>query len=485
MALVVWVVGCAGPGPTGFPAAPVSYFDDDARQPLYDTDGDGAADYGYRLDERGRVAALLFMDASAGTVVAELDLEQQRAAAEQHLLLIMDSVPHDVAADLHRHGAFRLCAPPQRVISPFPVMTDVALNEFFGLRPTPAVEAAHVKNGRRSDATKEYLDKTNSAWLAAVDYYLPYGDHAWSYLDSFAWLEHELGAIERQLAAAGPGEFVGYVVSTSGLGMWRGRTGHQQALLLVDQLCQQLTQRYRGKLHITVMSDHGHAFGPHRRMKLGDELAAAGFEGWRTPPQPASVFVPEFGLVSMAAIYGPERVALARALAGFSGVELVAYPDEGAVVVLSADGRALIERSNAGFRYRPIFGDPLALGPVLAELREAGAVREDGFVASKRLFKATVAHRYPDPVRRLWDVWHGAYRHPPDVVVSLAPGWLSGDGFMWHFIEHWATHGSLRRESSTAFVMSTYGQIPEPVAMSELRSALDALVETWQAEHAE
>jgi len=443
---------------------------------LFDTDANGQADYAYRLGPDGRIAELQYLDEHDGAPSETVDLTVQRHFADRHLIIVIDSVPFEVISELYQHGHFRLFYPPQRSISTFPAMTDPALSEFVGAGPTPGVEAGHVLNGRLLDGMHEYMRARNSPWISLVAYHLPIRDHVWSYLFPSSWLAHELRCIEQTIDQAGPGETITYIVSSSGLGMHRGRTGHQQALLLVDQFCQMLTRRYHGRLHITLASDHGHVFGPYRRVRLGHELERAGYHQARQLHGAADVAVPELGLVSMAAVYCANPADVARDLVGMTGVELAAFqaPD-GAVIVLSPDGQARIEHSDTGYRYRPEFGDPLQLIPVMAQLNEQGRVAADGTIDDHVLFAATATHVYPDSLDRLWSAWHGLFDRPPAVIVSLAPGWMSGSGFLADFIDVQATHGNLGRASSTGFVMSTYGQIASPVRIRDVRSALQLL----------
>lgn len=469
-------LGCAGPGPTPFPTVTANS-DHPPAATDYDTDNNGAADYRIGYNAAGRAESVTYLDESDGNAAQQpINLDAARATARRHLIIMLDSIPHNLIEQLYAHGSFRLFHPPSRVISPFPAMTDTSIADLFDYAPIPAVEAKHVADGKLRGGLREYVDDLNSPWVHEFDVRLASEKHGWSYLAPRDWVLHELGAIERALADAPPGELVTYVASTSGLGMRYARNGHVPALHLVDRMCHMLTHRYRGEINITLLSDHGHHYQtPHRRILLNDELRLAGYTANERLDTPASIVVPEFGLVSMACIYCNRPAQVARDTVAIEGVELTAVRDGDAVVVLSKNGRARIERVADRYRYTPEFGDPLQLRDVIATLQRRDRIDADGFAADRDWFAATANHVFPDPLRRLWRVWDGMLERPPQVVVSLEPGWVSGSGFLLKFIDVNATHGSLRDISSNGFVLTTLGELPQSLRMNELRAALHAL----------
>ncbi len=502
---------CAGPGPRYFPPAPLwnESGPDGTLVRGFDLDGDGWAEYREVIGAAGRIERLEFDTDGDGEIdqivprggmlpvtalepwEPAVDGAPRRPAADpsaRHLLIVLDSTPFEMVRDLWNQGRLRLFGPPSRIISPFPVMTDPCLAEFFGASPCPAVESEYFDGRRLQAGMHNYLKERNAPWLAAIDYHLSPDTHGWAYLFPGMWFRHDLGRIERHVLARSEGDFSAYVVGTSGLGAQRGRDGHVAALLEVERLCQGLMYRTRGRLEITLMSDHGHSLVPSRRISLLEQLQRCGYRARERLETPQDVVVPEFGLVSCAAIYTRSPAAVARDVVGLEGVELACYaerpppPAEGAgsqrpvrVMVLSRSGRAGIERAGEAFRYVPQFGDPLGLAAILGELRERGRLDGGGFAPDSDWFEATLAHEYPDALYRLWRAFDGLFIHPPDVLVSLADGYYAGSKRMADFIAMKAVHGSLNRRSTSGFIMTTAGELPPVLRMGQARGALGRL----------
>ncbi len=270
---------------------------------------------------------------------------------------------------------------------------------------------------------------------------------------------------------------VAYMVGTSALGSRRGRDGHALALVSVDRFCQQLAYETRGRARITLMSDHGHAILPSERIPLSDELAAMGYRVGSRLERPGDVVVPEFGVVTCAAIHTREPARVASDVVHIRGIELATYLDRGPdgldrVVVLSKTGRASITHSAAGFRYEPEVGDPLRMTDVLARLRDQSQVDADGYVADRVLFEATIDSVYPDAVARLWRAFHGLIVHQPDVFVAVEDGFEVGSKLQTQLVHMQATHGNLRPGSSWGFAASMAGPLPPVLRMADLREAM-------------
>jgi hypothetical protein len=522
---VVGLVGCAGRGPHYAPVAPAAVEKSDSQgvRRGYDFDANGSCDYWEYLSQSGRVTRLGFGDAQAADGVETAAYPPD--ADSRHLLIILDSVPYEIVRQMWEGGRFRLFGPPRRVISPFPAMTDPCLCEFFGISPCPGVESALVREGEAVSPLWTYITERNMPWIARIDYRLAPFLHGSAYLDPDAWFDHELGKIERRFFRNTDNElYSGYVVSTSALGSQRGRNGHQSGLIRLDRFCRSVVRRTRGRVQITLMSDHGHRLGPSRRLPLAEELRRAGWRVGNSLRGPTDVIVPEFGLVSCVALYTASPGRLARDVVGFAGVDFVAYRDGDRVLVVNRSGVATIERCGTGqlagrpngYRYVDDGSDPLQLRPILAAMSEeegrpaesSGHARAFGsgmprggrvfwprtgvrgsvgesygpartptlpFVEDRALFEATVDHVYPDPLHRLWRAFDGMFENPPDLLVSLEDGWHAGSASMDEVIEMSGVHGNLRAAGSTAFVMTTAGELPEVQRMEDLAENLRGL----------
>ena len=522
-------LGCAGPGPVLFPAAPIETRDGGAQR-FYDTDSDGRADFAMILGTDGRVDRLQYeidddaLDTSDGSDVVLLD--RMAPTDRRHLVIILDSVPYAMVNDLWRQGRFRLFHPPRRVISPFPVMTDLSLSELFGTSPSPGVESEYYDGHQLINGYFSYAGGRNTGWLRYVDYHLKPVAHSGAYTDPHVWFDHELRHIQDMFQRQSGNCFVGYCVGPSAVGAKFGRDGHQAGLIRMDRFCQQMFYATRGKIHITLLSDHGHNLMRSRRIPLSEFLRLSGYRVTNRLERPGDVVVPEFGIVTCAAIHTQEPAPVARDVLGLEGIDVVAYldrgrgrpgsPDEDAkngrpgsigregggrtdsqddrIIVLNRSGRAVITRSGTGYRYETLpllplpareragvrvsdisAGDPLDLGPVLKQLQAQGHVDADGFVDDRALFEATVDGAYPDAVHRLWRAFHGLVEHEPDVFITTKDGWHCGSPFMTDVLDLAAAHGNLGPLSTTGFVMSTAGAVEPVLRMEDLHDSLTKL----------
>lgn len=470
--------GCAGRGPRLFPAAPLNNhaLPSGGAERLYDLDGDGDGDFAELLAADGRIAALRYDLTAAGRPGETVELGGIDPAEQRDLVILLDSVPHEVVDALWRHGRLRYFPPPARVISPFPVMTDVCFAAFFGVVP-PGVESEYYTGSKLTSGVSTYLGEGNTPWLDFVDYRMRPLGHALAYSESAPWFSHELRRIQENFLASDAPVYVGYCVGTSALGSQFGRNGHLAAMIEVDRMCQYIMYATRGRARITLMSDHGHNLVQSGHAALTETLQAVGYELSETLDSPQDVVVPQFGVVTCAAIHTRQPSRVARDVVGMEGIDLVAYRDGEQVVVLGPDTEARIvhRHDNGGpvrYAYVPEIGDPLQLLPTLASMREAGRLDEAGFADSGAWFEATQDHPYPDAVHRLWRAFDGIVRNTPDVLVAIRDGWHVGSMTFAEFRKMHATHGNLGRLSSTAFCMTTAGPLPEVQRMEDLREAL-------------
>lgn len=471
--------GCADPAPEMMPAAPirVDRAINGAEERAYDSKGDGKADYFERLGQNGRVVLLRFdldgdekIDLEVDPTVAQLD---SSSSPDRQLLVILDSIPYGMVHDLYEQGRFRLFYPPSRTIPPFPVMTDLALAEFFGTSPSPGVEAQFSDQARLTDGFSTYTHERNANWLPKVDYHMPFLVHSVAYLWPYTWFDHEMGNIQRMFFKGNSRLLIGYSVSPSCLGSFYGGNGHLGGLIRLDRFCQKVMQHFRGRVQITLMSDHGHKMVRSRRIPLRDILRNMGYHVVRSVRGPQDVAVPEFGMVNCASVYTHSASSVARDIVGVEGVDQTAYlADTGEVVVSSPNGRARITSDANGYRYDCEYGDPLEMLPVIEGLRAKGAVDPNGFVDDRALFEATVDHTYPDAIHRLWRSFHGLVENQPDVLVSVKDGWHCGSSTLAIFLQMAATHGNLRHDSSGGFVMSTLGRVPPVLRIADLHAEL-------------
>ncbi len=502
---VVLIGACAGPSPKLFPVAPVEVrsLSDGGVRRWYDTDGNHRADYFEQLSPAGRLTEIGYGTPDTESSITTVRLDEVPREERRHLMLLLDSIPFAMVEEAWAQGRFRYCERPSRTISPFPVMTDMSFSEFLGTSPSPGIESSYYNGKQLTDGYDVYANGGNVGWQRFVDYRLNPVAHVSAYLEPYPWFGHELRQIQDLYLEGKKGSgtfsrngpegasqkryltpfFAGYAVGTSAIGARRGRGGHQIALCQVDRFCQYLLFKTRGRARFTLLSDHGHEFYTSKRIPLREMLEKRGYRVTHALKKPDDVVVPEFGMVSMAAIHTKDPARVAGDVLGIEGMEISAYPDGDELMVLSRDGRAHITcRCDAGarpkptaFRYQCEFGDPLALWPTLSQLSKQGSMDGDGFIDDRVLFEATVSTTYPDAVARLWRAFHGLVQHPPDVLVSMKSGYHCGSALMSSLVTLVGIHGSLRQESSSGFVMTTEGRLPPVLRMADLKPALQQL----------
>lgn len=476
--LLCAVAGCISGPPRLFPVAPISVrqTSDQLIERCYDTDNDRRTDTLERLSSTGMVESIARTESGKSGPRFDIRFDAIPPNDTRHLLVILDSVPFSMVQELRDQGRFRLFHPPARVIAPFPVMTDLSLAEFFGVSPCPGVESSYYDGKRLLNGYEVYAAGGNVPWHAMMDWYLWTVLHADVYLNPYPWYDHELTRVQVHLERRSAEKRTNiYIVSTSAIGAKYGRDGHQAALVRLDRFCQQLAFESRGRLRITLMSDHGHALIPSRLIPLPKMLERFGYRVTEQLERPGDVVVPEFGIITCASIHTREPARVAADVLGIEGIELSAYSETPeSVVVLSRAGQARITRPPGGFAYVPQHGDPLALLPIIEKLRADGRMAGES-IDDRVLFEATQDHVYPDAVARLWRAFHGLVQHPPDVLISTLDGYHCGSPLMSKLIPLIGAHGSLRDTSSTGFAMSMSGPLPGVVRMSELRASLKGL----------
>lgn len=466
--------GCAHPGPR---LAPARWLEerpalDGGSERRYDLDGDDRADAAEVLDREGRVRSLRFVQNAQNDALAAFGPPVPLAAPADSagdLILALDSIPFDIAAEAWEQGRLRMFPRPSRVVAPFPALTDPCLSEVLHCSPTPGPESDHFDGRRATRAALTYALEENSPWARWVDYQLLPIQHVLSYTDADPWLDHELGRIQSIFTRTSARRFLAYVVGTSAIGHAQGRAGHQRAVDRVDRMCRQILFDTRGRVRITLFSDHGHNLIASRRLPLAQRMAQLGYRVGQSLAGPRDLVVPEFGVISCASIYTPDPEPVARDAARIEGVELTAFLDSqrDRVVVVSREGEATIEAASDRLRYAPIRGDPLQIG-----LGPGGLHGPFVELTPAQWFERTALAEYPDAVYRLWRAFHGLLKHTPQVLVSLEEGWCAGSDDLARRIPPQSVHGNLRRAGSTGFAATTAGPLPPAMRNEDLRQQL-------------
>ena len=470
-------VGC-GSGQM-FPAAHTTVVTPEfGQQRVYDTDGDGKDDYYQQIDGTGRVVRLRFEQKDDRLICPPVDLDKLDLSECRQLYILLDGVPYEMMADMYRQGHFRLFHRPSRLISCFPSMTDTAFAEVFGLSPVLAYEAGYYDRAKAKlhDGNKIYLSGKNEPWNSRLDYRSRLWMDAVAYVWPRWWLNHEMETILDKYRKSNRQRVIGYSVSGTCLGTNEGRDGYVEVLLAAERLCEAAMLASKGRVKITMFADHGHNLTHGEPLDLKGSLERAGFDAVDKLKNPDDVVVPEFGLITCASIDTLRPELVASVAVQIEGINLAMYKNSyDRVVVLNRSGKALIDCRDGKYRYQNLHGDPLELGPIFQDLRNSNLLDADGYASDKDLFRASSRHKYPDALARIWRAFHGLVENVPAVIVTTKDGWYCGKGKFAFFVDVASTHGSLNYANSMTFAMSTAGELPEVLRLSELRSALKTL----------
>lgn len=461
----------------------------------WDTDGDGRGDYFYAFhngrspDQPGPRTWKIGYDRDRDSLPDEwIRLDQLDRSGALHLVIVLDGISWSVAREYYDGGGLSLLHSPSKVIAPYPTMTDMSIQDLLNGIPVAGFEAEyfdpednHVVGGKWAYITggnQPYNDilnyRANLIW-DAVGYVFP----GWVF-------RRELDNAKRNLEIHRSPNYLAYFVSSAGVATESGEPGQIEVLREVDRLINQVVWERRGLVNVTLVSDHGHSYTPSVRADLDEHLKQAGWNLTGSLSGPGDAVIIRFGLVTYASISTWQPGKLAQDLIDAEGVDLISYRqkeqreqasaepgenlDRMRLVVLSGDGgKAYIDRpaeeGRAALTYRPVKGDPLKLKDILTP-------RPDGSYQAGSL-ERMADHVYPLPLRRLWRAHFGLVENPPDVIVSLKDGYYFGSKGFAGFVDVASTHGSLNRNNSTAFIMSTMplGPVMEsrhvPAALTE------------------
>lgn len=474
----VWIAAAlltAGCRPTMyFPEKPLMGTNSGEAFAAFDVDGNGRADFFEYADASGRITRIGYDNDGDGQADEIISLDAIAPTDCRHLILILDGFGYRSVEQSYAAGHLRWCYPPSRVIAPYPTLTDLCMEDILGYLPCEAFEAEYFDRqaNRRVGGKWAYIHGANQPYDDLLDYRADLFWDSLTYLYPERIFAKELGDSMRQFLMTPRKEFMAYYVSSAGISTRKGLEGQVQALLRVEQFVNQALWQSRGRLKVTILSDHGHSYTPSKRLAIEDTLQARGWRLTDTLNGPRDVVYIRFGLETYAALSTQSPGPLAADVAAIPGVELTSYLDGDAVVVLSgADERAMIRHKEGRYAYETQHGDPLKLKGILAGL----TADDQGYYADADLLAATIQHIYPDALQRLWRAHHSMAEHMPDVIVSIANGYFSGSDDLAKFIDVASTHGGLNVDNSTAFIMTTLGPMPSFMRSKDIPGRIKAV----------
>lgn len=456
-------VGCMPPSERlSFPKLPVR---SDGLTAWYDVNRNGHPDFGVAPDDAGLLDVLSYDDDEDGTADRVYRLSDYRDTDVPHLILLLDSIGFKEAANHYAEGNLRLFHPPQKVIGPFPSLTEVCYSDVMRAPPLPGIIDQHYdeRKNRQHNGLWERIQGYEQPWERRLTYGAKFWENGSSYLNPRGWFGAELERVRQTTHDSPHNVTIAYITSASGMVCKYAKSGSDEVLAGAMQLCLQLLYERRGAIKITLMSDHGHNLVDSKNVNIEPILREAGLRPSKSLRRPNDAVMEINGLVTYAAVQTKQPQRLIETLARRPEVDQVMYQEGDALIVQSAAGKAVIEARDGLVRYRPIDADVLGYVPVLDNLRSRGQLLDDGYLSDNQWLMATLDHEYPDAPRRVWDAFHRQVVQVPRVMFTLKDGYCAGIGAFESFIKMASTHGSLNQVNTSTFVMSMTDRVNGPM----------------------
>lgn len=473
-ALVVTITGCRRPA-VHFPIASMPQVAIQSRTwRAFDTNGNRQADFFLLTDEQERVNRIGY-DRDGNQLPDDIvALDEISFASCRHLVLILDGVSYDIVQEFYKSGGLRMFYPPSRVIAPYPTLTDLCLEDILGYIPAQGYEARYFDRARNQivGGSGSYMLGKNQPYNRLLQYRAYIIWDAIGYVYPWKVFGKEVNNAKTAFDKNQTKEFIAYFVSSAGVGTQMSVQGQKQILQRVEQLAWQVLQETRGLTKITLLSDHGHSYTEGTQLSLEKVLKPRGWRFRNKLTDKKDVVFAPFGVVTFAALWTQSPQALARDIADLQGVDIVSYVDGEKVIVLAwGNQRAEIHCRNGRLKYSATEGDPLGMLPILGKLSSD----PQGYYNSDDLLHATVNHKYPDCLERLWRAHMGLAVNPADVLVSLSNNYYTGLESFQRQVKIASTHGSLNNSNSTTFIMSTAGTLPPLMRSRNIPWNMEAL----------
>src|SRR5262245_8921113 len=425
------------------------------------------------------------------------DSAQTGSSSARRLVIVLDGVPYQTITEVRAEGRFRRFNEPARMISTFPSLTNPAMIEILQESESPGYED-HYYDREHNRLLGTVQDRLRGKKFIHGTFREKFDYHAPALKGALAYIAAPIGAIfvaQMDLAAfrkafrenarrSDQDVFVAYIGETDSLAHLGGEKALKSFLRSLDRTVEELVAESGGSLEVEMFSDHGNRFDKYKHVKLNEAIQSAGFVTEKSVKSDRSVVLPKYGLVGSSMLFTrPENCPrLAQACAGAEGVDFALYmSNENTVELLSHRGRARVIREAGRYKYQDLGGDPLDLARIVEAMRSRDSIDHNGFASSEEWWHATEAHRYADPLRRLFDGFEKYVKNRADVIVSYEDGYLVGSPFLSFFAKMRATHGNILRGETEGFAMSTRQQLERTIRGFEL-NRLFALNQRSKAE---
>jgi hypothetical protein len=458
------LTSCAPWGPKlSFPKHPLRK---SSAETWYDTNNNHKPDFALHRDPAGAIDSLLYDDNQDGSPDRTYNLSEYSPEKIPHVIILLDSLPYQLALDRYNAGNFRYFTRPAKVIGVFPTLTELCYTRVLGTPPLAGM-TEQFYDPQKNKIHSGWWERTTGyqqPWEHQLAYNARYLEASFTYLNPRAWLPIEMGRIRRAINSSPTRRTIVYAVSASGMACKFGLDGMNQTLDAANQLCLQLLHERQGAIQITLMADHGHnLIESHSASKsLKNALTRAGYKTTTSIHSDQDVVIELAALVNYVGVRTKRSPDVARALITAPEVEFAIYQQDNSIIIQSADGSAAIDYENGNYRYRILTHDVLHYGKLSGQ-----------FASAQSWFTATQDAQYPDAPERLWEAFHGLVLNPPEVMLTLKPGFFAGKETLQHFIQMKSTHGSLDQQNTATFLMTMRRNLPDAVRSDDILNLVE------------
>jgi len=470
--IFVLTSGCAATKHLAFPDRDPASTQKEIR---YDVNGNGISDFALRADAHDNMSILAYDDDEDGRYERIYNINDYATGDVPHLIILLDSIPYQCVLDKYLAGSFKWFPPPQKVIAPFPSLTDVAFNRLVHAPPRAGTNNRHYDHRTNSMSTSywDQMEGSKRDWEYYIDYSTPFITMGLGFIKPREIYRGELEQIKQTLDQSLSRVTIVYLASSAGMVCKYGRQGAYECLDGVERLCLQLLWERQGAIKISIMADHGHNLMKSKFLSLQNILNDAGFRVQDKIESDSDIVMDTEGLVTYVGIHTRRPSAVADALLKLSQTELTLYMEGDRVIVRNAMGSAAIEKKRGKLRYVPIDYDVLDYQPVIDALKKSDQIDAEGFASADAWFAITVDHEFPDAPPQIWNAFHGMVVCTPDLMVTLHDGYHNGFTLFESFIDMASTHGGLNQINCATFLLSMTGRATGPLRTREVLKVIE------------
>ena len=446
-----------------------------SKEIFYDVNGNGISDFALLADAHGNMSILAYDNDEDGQYEKIFNINDYAPEDVPHLIILLDSIPYQCALDKYLAGHFSWFPPPQKVIAPFPSLTDVVFNRLLQAPPRGGTNRHHYDhriNGMSSSYWNQ-MKGVKEVWQRYIDYSTPFFTMGLGFVKPREIYPGELEHIRQAFNQSSSRVTIVYDSSSAGMVCKYGRQGAYECLDGVERLCLQLLWERQGAIKISIMADHGHNLMKSKFISLQDILNEAGFTVGDEIGSDSDIVMDTEGLVNYVGIHTRKPSAVADVLLKLPQTELTLYMAGDRVIVRNAMGAAAIEKREGKLRYVPIDFDVLGYQPVMDVLNNSGKMDAEGFASDHDWFAMTVDHQWPDAPPQIWEAFHGTVVCTPDLMVTLRDGYYNGFTLFESFIDMASIHGGLNQINCATFLLSMTGRADRPMRSRDVLETIE------------